>query len=246
VYRVRCGEIWGGIRDADLELRTGNVSASLYSAASGGDTGGDIYYVSVCDRDKLTRMAVADVRGHGQGVSLLSRGLYEALADNMNSLQGSDVLSALNKLAVAQGIEAMATAAVVAFHMDSSQLYFAYAGHPPALIWCTEDRVWHPALLQPSEAWANLPLGVFTDVSYEQMRVPLTRGDRVLLYTDGLTESPGVDGEFFGEDRLLEVLNETGSMSLTELKSAVLDAIRRHTQGAAMPDDVTLLVMEIT
>src|SRR5580700_3718170 len=61
-YRIPCATIWGGIEPVTLDVCTKGVTASLHSTASGGERGGDIYYMSVCSIDLLTRMVVADVR----------------------------------------------------------------------------------------------------------------------------------------------------------------------------------------
>ena len=80
VHRIRCAEVWGGIRNAELEAVTSGVRASLFSSSCEGGEGGDVYYFSVCGADSLTRVALADVTGHGQTVSQVGRWLYDALA----------------------------------------------------------------------------------------------------------------------------------------------------------------------
>ena len=61
--RIRCAEIWGGVHNCDEDILTSGITASLYSAAADGGRGGDIYYLSVCSSDLLTRIAIADVVG---------------------------------------------------------------------------------------------------------------------------------------------------------------------------------------
>ena len=57
--RIRCAEIWGGILAVDTDMTTAGLSASIFSTAHDGDRGGDMYYVSVCKWDYLTRVAIA-------------------------------------------------------------------------------------------------------------------------------------------------------------------------------------------
>jgi len=73
----------GGIRDRDIEVSAGKVIASIYSAACCGGKGGDIYYFGVCKGDIMTRLAIADVTGHGQAVSEVSRYVYDSLKAHM-------------------------------------------------------------------------------------------------------------------------------------------------------------------
>ena len=81
--RLECKEIWGGIRSRDVEVSAGKVIGSIYSAASEGGMGGDIYYFGVCKGDTITRLAIADVTGHGEVVSEVSQFVYDALKAHM-------------------------------------------------------------------------------------------------------------------------------------------------------------------
>lgn len=81
--RLECKEIWGGIRNQDIEVSAGKVIGSIYSASSEGSMGGDIYYFGVCKGDTITRLAIADVTGHGEAVSEISRYVYDTLTAHM-------------------------------------------------------------------------------------------------------------------------------------------------------------------
>lgn len=80
---LKCSGILGGIRNCDIEITAGNVLASIYSLACCGGKGGDIYYFGVCKGDLITRLAVADVVGHGEAATELSQCVYDSLKDNM-------------------------------------------------------------------------------------------------------------------------------------------------------------------
>jgi sigma-B regulation protein RsbU (phosphoserine phosphatase) len=78
--RLECTGIWGGIRNRDIEITAGKVIGSIYSAACcEGSKGGDIYYFGVCKGDIITRLAIADVVGHGEVVSEVSQYVYDSL-----------------------------------------------------------------------------------------------------------------------------------------------------------------------
>jgi len=77
--RLECTGIWGGIRNRDIEITAGKVIGSIYSAACEGGKGGDIYYFGVCKGDIITRLAIADVVGHGEVVSEVSQYVYDSL-----------------------------------------------------------------------------------------------------------------------------------------------------------------------
>ena len=81
--RLECRGIWGGILNRDIEIAAGKVIGSIYSAACEGGQGGDIYYFGVCKGDIITRLAIADVTGHGEAVSEVSQYVYDSLKAHM-------------------------------------------------------------------------------------------------------------------------------------------------------------------
>ncbi|KFI23278.1 PP2C family protein-serine/threonine phosphatase [Nitrosococcus oceani] len=246
MYRMHCAEIWGGTRATNEDLSTRALTASLYSNASEGCKGGDIYYFSVCEADMLTRIAIADVAGHGPDVNRISRWLYDVLAAQINSHEVGDVLARLNRQVVTEcGLKAMTTAAVAGFCFAGTQLYISYAGHPPLLLWRQDDQCWRPIELKVRLEATNLPLGVMKGIPYDQEQIQLVSGDRLFLYTDGLIEAPDLQGQLFGEERLRAILGQVGNESLLHLKQAVLRAIHEHTGGILTHDDMTLIAIEI-
>jgi hypothetical protein len=82
--RLECRQLWGGIRNRDIEVSAGKVIGSIYSAPCCKEAkGGDIYYFGVCKGDAFTRLAVADVTGHGEAVSEISQFVYDTLKTHM-------------------------------------------------------------------------------------------------------------------------------------------------------------------
>ena len=78
--RIECQELWGGIRNLDSEVSAGKVIASIYcSPCCEGGKGGDIYFFGVCKGGAITRLAIADVTGHGEAVSEIGQYVYETL-----------------------------------------------------------------------------------------------------------------------------------------------------------------------
>jgi len=82
--RLECTGIWGGIRNRDIEITAGKIIGSIYSAACcEGGKGGDIYFFGVCKGDIITRLAIADVVGHGEVVTEVSQYVYDSLKAHM-------------------------------------------------------------------------------------------------------------------------------------------------------------------
>ena len=202
MHNIGCKEIWGGIRGEDVEARGNGFIASLYSRAADGLNGGDIYYLTSCSGDAVTRIALADVRGHGEAVSDMSQWLYSVLRDRMNQVESNRLLTNLNILAGKRGYEAMTSAAIVTFVQGEGSFTFSYAGHLPMYLYRRVDRRWETVTLGSPRRCANLPLGAFRNAAYDQETRPIQPGDRLFLYTDGLTEATDRRGRHFGMARL--------------------------------------------
>jgi sigma-B regulation protein RsbU (phosphoserine phosphatase) len=144
----------------------------------------------------------------------------------------------------------MTTAAVVAYYSRESEARVSYAGHPPVAYKRTVDKAWsfaRPLIhnVQSEGPPINIPLAVAPDTLYGQLAIPLAPGDRLFVYTDGITEAPSPEGDFFGYARLKDVLDANTEAPLSELKSAVLRAVHKHAKRALTHDDVTLIALEI-
>jgi sigma-B regulation protein RsbU (phosphoserine phosphatase) len=85
-------------------------------------------------------------------------------------------------------------------------------------------------------------LGVLSEAEYEQASIPLNAGDRIILFTDGLTEARNADGEEFGEERLLAAALADRGCSAPALQARLADAVASFTAGR-LQDDATLIVL---
>ena len=86
-------------------------------------------------------------------------------------------------------------------------------------------------------------LGVCVGREFEAGRRWLRPGDTLILYTDGLTESPSPTFELFGEDRLKAALCSTEPIPLPALRDRILGRMTAHNAGAGLADDLTLLIV---
>jgi sigma-B regulation protein RsbU (phosphoserine phosphatase) len=244
MQRIKCSEIWGGIKNADCDVCSAGITASLFSSACSGGKGGDAYYFSVCGSDKLTRLALADVVGHGEQVSEISGWVYDQLESHMNDIDQPAMMAALNHRVADRGYRAMTTAVIVSYYLNTGLVYFTYAGHPPMFSRSGSGR-WRQQALPEADGARNLPLGVSSDIPYDMGDAPLVKGDRLFLFSDGLVEAAGAGGEQFGADRLRAALDAAGDAGPMKLKTHVLDAVRNWTGGGLSHDDVTLIAIEL-
>jgi sigma-B regulation protein RsbU (phosphoserine phosphatase) len=242
---IKCSEIWGGNEKIDTGVRAGALSISLYSKGTNGDRGGDIYYVSVCGKEMLTRIAIADVSGHGQAVSHTSQWLYGSMESHMNDLQGDMILGDLNNLVNNENRDALTTAQVITFNKDDSRLYFSYAGHPPILIKRAGENGWEKLNLKNPSQKANLILGVIKNTVYDRESVVLKSNDLLFLYTDGVIETRNPSGQLFGMDQLINLLNKNSNENVGAIKTSVLDSLLDFSGGNFEHDDVTMMALEV-
>ena len=145
----------------------------------------------------------------------------------------------------------MTTAAVVAYYRNEHEALISYAGHPPVLYKRATDEMWSFATPPERETQSkclpmNLPFDIFPDTEYRQFAIQLEPGDRLFVYTDGITEASNPKGELFGKDRLKNTLDENATIPLSELKLAVLRALHQYTTKKELNhDDITLIALEI-
>jgi sigma-B regulation protein RsbU (phosphoserine phosphatase) len=156
----------------------------------------------------------------------------------------------VNQRISSRSLDAMTTAAVVAYYSQESEARVSYAGHPPVLYRRLIDTEW--TFAKPPERKGldnafpmNIPLAVEPNTLYGQFTIPMKTGDQLFVYTDGVIDAPNPDGESFGLERLKDVLDANAEASLSDLKSAVLKTLNQYTETGLSHDDVTLIALEI-
>jgi PAS domain S-box-containing protein len=203
--------------------------------------GGDFGMVIPDGDDNLTVM-VCDVSGHGISSALIANRIYTeaiALLDRKTGL--AEMLRLLNDF-VLQHIRTTGfyfSMAAARLEEGGRRLVYAGAGHPPALHICASGCL----PLMPRSA----ALGLLEDAVPDQAEdvIELQPGDRLVLYTDGITESFDPREEQFGLARLQQIMLEHRSASLADVKAVILDRVQAWRNGPAS-DDSSLVLVEIT
>jgi serine phosphatase RsbU (regulator of sigma subunit) len=185
---------------------------------------------------------VADVSGHGVPAALIASMVKVATAAQQP--HADDPARVLAGIHLALGAELppghFVTAVYVFVDLEAGVLRHASAGHPPALVWQARPGGFAPAA--PSG-----PLIIsFAPPDYPVTTIPLVRGDRVLLYTDGIVEAMRPDDEMFGLDRLQAVV-AAGANGPDRLVSGVLEAAAAFTgrPDDGFADDCTIVALEV-
>jgi serine phosphatase RsbU (regulator of sigma subunit) len=89
-----------------------------------------------------------------------------------------------------------------------------------------------------------MPVGMLENAPFQMVQRELAPGDKLVIYSDGLTEAEGADGAFFDTERLRHCLRENAPLDAAGLHAALLESVDRFTEGGIVRDDITALVLE--
>ncbi len=199
------------------------------------EVGGDFYDFIELSDDQIV-IIVGDVSGKGVPAALMMAKLTgHARFHSASGLSPAGIARELNN-AVAEGnTEMFVTGLVISVDCSSNELTMVNAGHP------------HPALKRPdgSAEWAAIetgfPIGIVEGAEFEEETFSLAPGERICLFTDGITEAMNPDQECFGEERLKEAVAETKSNRAEDIVRHVQESISEHVGEAKQSDDLTFI-----
>lgn len=187
-------------------------------------------------------LLIADASGKGMPGALLATVTMSTIrAEPKTKVSMEDLLIKTNKTIKNRlGGDDFVTLFSAQLALDDLELSFINCGHEPPFFFDGATKTW--SLLT---CGSGLPLGISTrSFRPKKERVFLKRGDKLVLYTDGLREVKNRKGQLFTHDRILEWLNEHRSLSLDPLADDLLKQALRWGKGAII-DDITLLGIEI-
>lgn len=198
---------------------------------------GDLYEILPLSGGRIV-VVVADVSGHGVPAALIASMLKVAVAAETDRYdRPGDILTGINRTLIGKFERAYVTACCVVVDPPGQSLAYATAGHPPPLLRRANGRI-------ERLDGGGIMLTLVPDVVYATTDVAFALGDRLLLYTDGLTEATRVNGdEFFGDTELSRVVMSTAPSD--DLMRAVLQAHRHWIgDGASISDDISVVAIE--
>lgn len=203
--------------------------------------GGDFGLVRPSE-EKHLNLLVCDVSGHGISSALIANRIYSETVTLLgNHAPLADVLRRLNSLVI-QNIDTPGfffTLAAARIDRGGRTVEFAGAGHPPAMI---VQPGGEPRLLRSrSTVLGMLPDAVHADAT---LYTALECGDRIVLYTDGLTDVVDSRGEMLRAEGLESFVQETALLPFGEMKQGILDRVAAWRDGPPV-DDVSLVLVEV-
>lgn len=205
------------------------------------DVGGD-YFGYFPHGESGVDSLIGDVSGHGIGAALL---MAEARTSFMSARLvekgAAGVVSKLNELLYddLDRAQLFMTACCITFDAATSELTYANAGHPAALVLRSGEAGCTPLYAE------GVLLGIQKDARFDQAAMRISAGDVVVLYTDGITEMSNAAGEFFGTGRLEAAIVAHRHLDPEFLIDAVLTALERFAAGRPYDDDCTIVAMKV-
>ena len=200
--------------------------------------GGDYFDVMKFDERSLA-LCIADVAGKGIPAALMMSNLQATVRGFAGAAMSPRELCEKVNSSIARNIAADRFITFFYGLLDARtrRLQFSNAGHNPPVHLCQDGS--HTRLREGGDV-----LGVFSNCTYEQSEVALAPGDRLVLFTDGVTEARNPAGEEFGELRLIDLLVANRGLGAAALQMRILDAVTEFC-NADFADDATLIVLAV-
>ncbi len=204
------------------------------------EVGGDYYDFFPVDRDHIG-VVVADVSGKGMPAGLFMMVVRTLLRNNaVNNLSAADAITRTNRIIAADNPSTLfVTVFYFICNLKTGRITFCNAGHnPPVIVKSTGV-----ALLAASEgAGKNPAVGIIEDAEFTDGALTLAKGERLILYTDGVTEAFNEENQLFGEERLLDNVSRNTGLHNRELWKAICDQVSSFQSGREQFDDITMVL----
>ncbi len=217
------------------QIRGYEISGSWLPARS---VSGDYYDVLKFNETKAA-LAVADVSGKGMPAALLMSNVQAAVkAFASAEAAPRELCEKVNRIICSNtASDRFITLFYSLLDSEAGSLVYTNAGHNAPILVRRDGSIVRleegGALLGPLPGW-----------TYEQAEVKLGSGDRIMLYTDGVTEAINSKDEEFGEDRLISLLLKNRELCASELQDKILTAVADFSDGH-FQDDATLIVISV-
>ncbi len=205
--------------------------------------GGDYYRIDQINEEEYA-IFLGDISGHGLGAAMYTNTVHVALEENLSSRDRPErLLRKMNESLVGKLGDTFVTAICIYIHLGRRILKYSNAGHPKAFLIRTEKGRQRPRFLRPN----GRVLGVFLKNKYREVTMPLDPENRLVVYTDGITELLGSEskGEFLGERDFLRMFHGIPTGNPSESLDQIREKVRTWQGTAPLEDDRTVILADI-
>jgi sigma-B regulation protein RsbU (phosphoserine phosphatase) len=186
---------------------------------------------------------VADVLGHGVAAALVASMVKVSVFASAENQEGpATIIGDLNATLCKEASGQFATAVYLSLNRDSGIGTYSAAGHPPPLLWRHKKK-----RLQALDT-PGLLLGVRSGEIFSESTFSFEAGDRLLVYSDGLTEADNKTGVSFGDGKLSALLAEKQMLPVEQFATTLLEQVlawSTHDSERSQADDITFVVVDL-
>lgn len=204
------------------------------------EVGGDFYDMFLIDDDHLA-FGIADVSGKGVPAALFMVIAKTLIKDHTTLGESpSEIFTNVNNLLCeSNGNDMFVTAWLGILELSTGKLTYVNAGHNAPAIKRANGE------FEYLKQRPGLVLAGLEGIPYRQAELTLEKGDKIYLYTDGVTEAQDKENTLYGDDRLLKILNQNSEASVYDLLPIIRKDIQSFVKDADQFDDITMLILEM-
>lgn len=213
------------------------LSVKMECASS---VGGDFYDFHDYGDGRLG-VFISDVSGHGIPAAIIASMVKLAFSIEVRkAVEPADLLKNVNRALMGKYGKHFITAAYLIIDINKGIITYSNAGHPPIAILNHTKGEFREIFLP---GWI---MGLDGNLKNGQLIIPIKRNDRVVLFTDGVTEARNKFGQMFGYQKFYDLLKSHSEIQGGVLNQIVFDTVRNWSgRGDQFEDDITLLILDL-
>jgi len=203
------------------------------------EVGGDFYDFFFIDQDHLY-FCIGDVSGKGIPASLFMAVTKTLIkANTTKDITPAEVLNGVNQeLCIDNETAMFVTIFCGILNTRTGEVSYSNGGHNPPYLCSNSKGI--TALNDKS----GMALGVLDEATYTTNKVTIGNGDRIFLYTDGVTEAMDKEGIMYSDDRLINLLEEQKDFTPEMIVNKTFNEVKNFSSGAPQADDITIMAIQ--
>lgn len=188
---------------------------------------------------------VCDATGHGVPAALITAAAHSCISTikidaEKNYVSPARVLEKLNKVVCSMNSEILMTAFVIEIDEDKNQITYSNASHMSPFLIHKIDGEYTKDGIDPLIGNNGPRLGEKMETAYQESNQSITKGDRIVMFSDGLTEME-VDGKAWGQRNFIKSILKGCKRESSGLIKSILEDFAEHRKKASLQDDITLV-----